>query len=299
MFRWDGTKEVSAPLPPGSITMESWDDDTATQVSGFYLESSGEIVARWRYVALDSINGSRYYRQFGGSHFIWLDHDTGRWVISTTRNSYAGHYWTSPVNRSVYGDYSPNLASGATDSITITRNGLTILYFDQTSYAPAKVGDQMALNTDALAAIMAALFVDGNLYKLQVNEDGSVNAVTTGLGSGETPLTTPIDQDYGGENALQYVDPDGNPVEGGKVLVFTRDSYLRSVDPVPPDSWAVGNTTTITDGQWADQIWLGNGEYVVQMSLSGLYAPAIAHITVGDPPPTTPPETTSGNDWLV
>ena len=113
------------------------------------------------------------------------------------------------------------------------------------------------------------------------------------------PGLTAVDQNYGGSNALQYTDPLGNGVAGATVQIFTQDAYQRSTDPVPPASWAVGNTTTIVNGAWADQIWLGPGTYVVQFSFSGLYAPTTAHIIVGNP--TTNPITgqPNGGDWLV
>ena len=104
------------------------------------------------------------------------------------------------------------------------------------------------------------------------------------IGSTGTPSgLTAVDHNYGGTNQLQYVDPNGNPIVGGKILVFSLDSYQQATELPPPENWAVGSTTTVATGYWASKIWLDAGEYVVQFSFLPIYAPVTANIIVGDP----------------
>lgn len=123
------------------------------------------------------------------------------------------------------------------------------------------------------------------LYRLRtVDANGTVFDDTTAapFSAGNNPYiipvanVTPIDHNYGGANALQYVTQDGLPIENATVRLYTKyDWDLRQYSKV------VGLTKTNAMGGWVSPILVEPGNtFVVQYHLPNVYGPDTVEITV-------------------
>jgi hypothetical protein len=88
--------------------------------------------------------------------------------------------------------------------------------------------------------------------------------------------TTPINENYGGANALQYVTQDGIPVVNATVRVYTKlDWDLKRYSKV------IGLTKTNENGGWVSPIFVEPGNnFVVHFTLPNVYGPDTVEITV-------------------
>ncbi len=85
----------------------------------------------------------------------------------------------------------------------------------------------------------------------------------------------PVDHNTGGANALQYVDPEGQPVVDAYVRVYKKADWdARLLSKV------VGLTKTTAEGTWTSPIMVEPGyTFVVQFHLPDQWGPDIVEIT--------------------
>lgn len=90
------------------------------------------------------------------------------------------------------------------------------------------------------------------------------------------PNTYPLDENYGGDQALAYVTPDGDPVADAAVRVYRKTDWdLRQYSKV------VGLTRTTSTGGWFSPILVEPGnDFVVLYHLPDVYGPDTVEITV-------------------
>jgi hypothetical protein len=85
----------------------------------------------------------------------------------------------------------------------------------------------------------------------------------------------PIDHNTGGVNALQYVNPDGDGIEGAYIRIYKKPDYDARLF-----SKVVGLTKTTATGAWASPIMVEPGHtFVVQFHLPDRWGPDIVEIT--------------------
>lgn len=123
------------------------------------------------------------------------------------------------------------------------------------------------------------------LYRLRtVDVRGNVFDDTTSppFAAGNDPYVipvanvTPLNENYGGTNALQYVNPNGVPIEGATVRVYTKSDW-----DAKRYSKVVGLTATTALGAWVSPILVEPGNtFVVQYHLPNVYGPDTVEITV-------------------
>lgn len=92
-----------------------------------------------------------------------------------------------------------------------------------------------------------------------------------------------VDHDFGGTDALQYLNAAGAPVEGATVLAFYTSVYTANSGQ-PPATLAVASTTTDAAGRWTSTLRLNPGSYTLVFQLAGAFGPDTAVITVNHPP---------------
>jgi len=90
------------------------------------------------------------------------------------------------------------------------------------------------------------------------------------------PNTVILDEDYTVDNALQFTEPGGDPVEGAQVRVYKKVDYdLENYTAV------VGVTTTDADGGWVNPITVEAGfTYTVQFYKPGAFGPDTQEVVV-------------------
>lgn len=90
------------------------------------------------------------------------------------------------------------------------------------------------------------------------------------------PNVWPLDQNTGGAGALRYVTPDGVPVGGATVRVYTKANWdARRFNLV------LGLTKTDVLGDWLSPIFVEPGNsFVVQYELPNVWGPDTLEITV-------------------
>lgn len=89
-----------------------------------------------------------------------------------------------------------------------------------------------------------------------------------------------VNHNYGGLNALSYVDAAGNGVAGANVYVFKQSDITAAVPSFPNRSLAVAATTTVANGHWGTAVQLNAGNYGVLYEKLGAYGPDLQPITV-------------------
>lgn len=86
----------------------------------------------------------------------------------------------------------------------------------------------------------------------------------------------PITHNTGGVDALRYVAPNGNPIAGATVRVYTNADWVSLSLSTP-----VGVTVTDSTGRWVDPIFVTSGNtYWVQFELSRSYGPDSVSVAV-------------------
>lgn len=90
------------------------------------------------------------------------------------------------------------------------------------------------------------------------------------------PNTVHLDEDYNGANSLQYVDPDGVPINEAQIRVYKKVDYdLEKYDA------AVGVTTTDATGCWVNPVTVEAGlTYTVQFFKPSAFGPDTTEVVV-------------------
>jgi hypothetical protein len=94
-----------------------------------------------------------------------------------------------------------------------------------------------------------------------------------------------VNHDYGGENALAYIDDTGEcpcPIVGATVTAYRKEDYDQALG-APDASAIVAATHTVGNGTWAEAMGLDPGEYVLVYEKQGEYGPDVVDITVVEP----------------
>lgn len=130
-----------------------------------------------------------------------------------------------------------------------------------------------------------ALSVPHRLYRMSVIDSlGAVFTDTTGVpfADGNDPYvlpvqnTFPLDADYTGVDALQCVDPNGEPVEDVTIRVYSLEDWAAQ-----RYSKVVGLTKTTSTGRWRSPILVEPGNtYVVHCHKPNYFGPDTVEITV-------------------
>lgn len=89
-----------------------------------------------------------------------------------------------------------------------------------------------------------------------------------------------VDHDYGGKDALAYMDATDCPVVGAAVYVFPNDIFEAAHPDFPDREDAVAVTTTRANGRWTDALKLNPGDYVILFEKPGEYGPDTIEVTV-------------------
>jgi len=101
------------------------------------------------------------------------------------------------------------------------------------------------------------------------------------------PVTPPgqnivqLDQDTGGTDSLRYVKPNGEPISGADVRVYTKQNYDKKLY-----SQVLGLTVTNADGRWTTPLLLPTGNtYVVRFYMAPVeevpgWGPDIAEVVL-------------------
>ncbi len=88
--------------------------------------------------------------------------------------------------------------------------------------------------------------------------------------------TFPLDENYTGSGAYRYVSPEGVPVEGAIVRVYTLADWNAAIY-----TRVVGITTTTSTGSWKSPILVEPGNtYMLQYHLPNVYGPDLVELTV-------------------
>lgn len=103
--------------------------------------------------------------------------------------------------------------------------------------------------------------------------------------------TVVVDQDYGGPDNLIYTQPDGCPIVGADIYVFTKTDFDAHGIPINRHL-AVGKTTTRVNGRWTQSIRLDAGDYVILYEKPGEFGPDTYDLEVTAP--ETPLPVTQG-----
>lgn len=118
------------------------------------------------------------------------------------------------------------------------------------------------------------------VYKIPIGNDNYYPTVTT-LESAGCGYKT-VDHNYPTENALQYVDKNGNPVSGATVLV-TKLPETEGKDPE-----FVHKTTTNVEGKWETSYKGEIGHYQIVFEKEGTYGPDTVLIEITEAELTDP-----------
>jgi len=146
--------------------------------------------------------------------------------------------------------------------------------------------DLLGPNYDPTSNRFFYIDVDGTLthwYRLR-SEDTNSNVSgwsnpfqpSTSITPPPFPNTIHLDENYSGDNALQYTDPDGAPINEAQVRVYKKVDYdLEKYDAT------VGVTTTDETGGWVDPVTVEAGlTYVVQFFKPGAFGPDTTEVVV-------------------
>lgn len=127
--------------------------------------------------------------------------------------------------------------------------------------------------------------VSYRLYRMStVDSAGAIFTDTTSppFADGNDPYqlpvqnTYPLDHNHSGAGAYTYVTPEGAPVEGATVRVYTKEDWDAALY-----SKVVGITTTTSTGAWISPILVEPGNtFVLQYHLPNVYGPDTVEITI-------------------
>jgi hypothetical protein len=96
-------------------------------------------------------------------------------------------------------------------------------------------------------------------------------APTTGDGSVE------VDHDYGGADALQYVDGDDIGIDNAIVRVYLATDYTAGNKS---QAYVVAQTTTNVEGRWNFPLMLDPADYTIMFYKQGEFGPDTVDLTV-------------------
>lgn len=97
-------------------------------------------------------------------------------------------------------------------------------------------------------------------------------------GCGETAVT----QNYVSPDRHSYIGPDGCPIAGADVYIFTKDLYEIYGVQISRDL-AVARTTTTANGRWVREIKLDPGDYAIIYEKPGEFGPDADFVAVVEP----------------
>lgn len=117
-------------------------------------------------------------------------------------------------------------------------------------------------------------------YRIPVDAQSAVPSILTQ--TGPTGLTNPvvIDHNYGGADALTYVDPAGCGVIGATLLLFRKVDYDNGLRGAA-SAIAIGQTGAA--GRWMNKFRIDPGQYVLVAEKLGEFGPNHIDITVTAP----------------
>lgn len=93
-----------------------------------------------------------------------------------------------------------------------------------------------------------------------------------------------INHNYGGEDNLRFVAPNGVGIDNATIQCFTRADYLAHKIS---RGYVVAETTTDMQGRWVRPMALDPGNYVLVFFKQGAYEPKAVELTVEHIVPTT------------
>jgi len=88
-----------------------------------------------------------------------------------------------------------------------------------------------------------------------------------------------INHNYGGEDNLRYVAPNGLGIDNATIHIFLKEDYDAGKRG---RGYIIAETTTDADGRWVRDVALDEGEYAVVFFKQGIYAPSVTYITVSN-----------------
>jgi hypothetical protein len=90
------------------------------------------------------------------------------------------------------------------------------------------------------------------------------------------PNIVALNQDYGGVNELQPIDPDNHPLVGVQIRIWKKIDF-----DLGNYAAAVGTTSTSTEGRWNQPITVEAGfTYVIQFFKPGAFGPNLQQVIV-------------------
>lgn len=92
----------------------------------------------------------------------------------------------------------------------------------------------------------------------------------------------PIDQDYGGPDALIYTPQNGCPIAGADIYIFDK-AVFTAAGINTERSLAVGATKTRANGRWNESIKIDPGVYILLYEKPGEFGPDTHELTVLPP----------------
>lgn len=122
-----------------------------------------------------------------------------------------------------------------------------------------------------------------NWYRIRAGDfDGNKSGYGTPFQPSESttpppfPNTVPINEDYGTENQLRYLDSDGIPISDAQIRVYKKIDYdLENYEA------AVGVTTTDENGEWVSPVTVEAGyTYVIEFFKPGYFGPDTEEIII-------------------
>jgi hypothetical protein len=89
--------------------------------------------------------------------------------------------------------------------------------------------------------------------------------------------------DYLPDNALCYLDQNGDFIEGAIIKAFSKKDYDEAYPVKLEDTHIVASTITDVDGNWANTLNLDPGEYMLVYEKENVFGPDAVPLTVVDP----------------
>ena len=105
---------------------------------------------------------------------------------------------------------------------------------------------------------------------------GETVYVDGGSGAPVSTTLTKVNHNFGGMNALCYVDSNGNPVEDALIHVFNQVDYNSTATTLQ----ALAISKTNMNGSWVYPVFLETGSYTIVFSKAGKWGPDTVDITV-------------------
>jgi len=92
-----------------------------------------------------------------------------------------------------------------------------------------------------------------------------------------------VDHNYGGADALTYVDASGKGIAGAYVYIFRQADMTAAAPAFPNRLLAAAATTTVANGRWALPLRLKPGNYSILYEKLGAYGPDVLPLTAAVP----------------